>query len=316
MDFIHPTTDEEVVILTTNHFMQHFIHTKGGIEFKEFLKLEDESTQNLEPTSTTPPTIQKEPQITKKTIPSNGIEVTFFVTANKVQDTDQTEESEEEKEGGKEEDNTSVGSMDSEDSEKEMEIDEKHKPYIKLIMHMITTYLPYIKACTVTLQKNYLEELNETQAIIKAGAKLNKIRTKSATSATKLALSKEKSVSPELLGTLIKETVSTEIGRQTKELDQVQKRKTDLDNKIRKKKELLRKKLSKREKYDKVKNQVNKEGAQQYQMETSRTQYTGGKTNTLGQGQKNTSSSFAKRQSNATAKAKAYSLLPSRDRVW
>ena len=78
----------------------------------------------------------------------------------------------------------------------------------------------------------------------------------------------------------------------------------------------LREKLSKREQDDKVKNQVNEEGAQQYQMATSRTQYTSGKTPTLGQRQKNTSSSFAKTKSDDTAKSKSYSLLPSRDRVW
>ena len=37
MDFIHSTTNEEAEILTTSCFMQHFIHTKGGKEFKEFL---------------------------------------------------------------------------------------------------------------------------------------------------------------------------------------------------------------------------------------------------------------------------------------
>ena len=110
-----------------------------------------------------------------------------------------------------------------------MEIDEKHKPCIDVIIHVITTYLPYIKACTFTIQNNYLKETKEKQAIIKASAKLDKLKTKSATLATKLALSRESSVSPELLGTLIKDTVSTEIGKQNREIDQVQRRKKELD---------------------------------------------------------------------------------------
>ena len=66
-----------------------------------------------------------------------------------------------------------------------MKIDEKNKPYIDVIMHAIKTYLPCIKACTVSLQNEYLAEVNEQQAIIKASTKVNKLKKKSATSATK-----------------------------------------------------------------------------------------------------------------------------------
>ena len=162
-------------------------------------------------------------------------------------------------------------------------------------MHIINTYLPYITACTVTLKRNYLEELNETQALIKAGAKLNKLRTTSATEATKQALQKEKSVSPQLLGTIIKETVCTEIGIQNRELVKNQKLNVELQQQLRKKKELLRKMLKKKEENNKLGNQGNEEGAQNHQVATSRTQYTGGKINVSEQDLKNTSSSFTKR---------------------
>ena len=61
--------------------------------------------------------------------------------------------------------------------------------------------------------ENCLEELNERQAIIKASAKIHKLKKKSATSATKQALLKEKYVTHEILGTLIQEKASSEIDK-------------------------------------------------------------------------------------------------------
>ena len=188
-------------------------------------------------TSPTTPVTQNETQKEKENISNNRIKGTLFISAKEMlnQNSDQIEESEP-RDGDEEDDITSVGSEQSEDTEKGMKIDEKNKPYIDVIMYAIKTYPPCIKAYTVSLQNKYLAEVNKQQAIIKASDKLNKLKKKSATSATKQALLKEKSVTPKILGTLIQEKVSAEIGKQNRGVEQVLKRRNELGKEIQKKK--------------------------------------------------------------------------------
>ena len=73
-------------------------------------------------------------------------------------------------------------------SEPKNNSEETEVKYKELLEKTLTTYLPFIKNCTITVADVYINELEEQEAVLKASAHLEKLNTASATEATKEAL--------------------------------------------------------------------------------------------------------------------------------